>query len=525
MTSIIVRFFSRDVYQTSLVTDFEATELHATRSTDMPVGVMSLSNLENTQSLLDASRTSLSAKDATRRSILMAQEPSHFNLEESARGMTSVRSSPHPMTSPDDSRVTRRTTSNSIDQQHDIHHCEDAEEVVKHQKSDVFGESLAVVPQTSKPAYFPSSFQSASSISVSQRSFEKSNSFRDVSARSILANSTQANVTVYPPGAYNSKPDAKKMCLSNLVAIQATTDQPAGIVKSKSTTAAPQREIIVLDDSSGFSGSDANFTHLDGNEMNETVYLTPESSRRKAIAQDRSRASRAANTSHDTSRTQAPEEEIIEDVFSAHQRELAAIKKDRDGWKQLCTSLMEVTEASFSSNTSSGALVPCPIPGTNTLHRQSDSQESMAYHPKTERSTLTESEKQRTSRSFEVAGAQLRDDLRDLQIRLESKQKECDQERLRADRCQAQIESQQLALVRTRQENDILTRDTRDVDVKLELHARERESKGKGFDLCVAICFSHPISNSTSTTSRADARYFFGFGNSPGAKRGVVAYD
>jgi hypothetical protein len=235
----------------------------------------------------------------------------------------------------------------------------------------------------------------------------------------------------------------------------------------------------VLDDSSDFSGSYANITHFNGQKSDETVYLTPESSRRKAVVTCHSQKSRASGTSPEASQSQASDEEIIEDVFSAHRRELAAIKKDRDGWKYLCTSLMEVTEASFSSGTRNDALESHIKPETIAESKlvQGEAQDSLETPSTTERSILSKSEVRRMS-VLDVVDAQLRDDIRDIQIRLESKQKECDLERSRADRFEAQVEAQRQALLQMRQENEILVRDTRDIDVKLELHARERESRG-----------------------------------------------
>ncbi|KAJ9108986.1 hypothetical protein QFC21_000309 [Naganishia friedmannii] len=475
-----VRFFSRDVYQTSSVADFESTQLDTRSSKDSPAGVIPLSNLDTPESILAPSRTSLSRENSTRRSIAMVQEPSYRYNESITSGNISETPPLAPIVAPDDSRITRRTASEGAYLQGNVHHNDRSENIDGTRQSDVFGDALAVVPQSSMPTFFPSSSQSAPSISVSPRSLDRSNSFRDASARSILGNSTQANVTVYPPGAYNRKLDIKGMRSSSPAAIQSTSNEPTAGVRSESTTTAPLREIIVLDDSSDFSASCANSTHInEQRKIDETVYLTPESSWRKSTTRVHSKASREADTPHDLSHSQASEEEVIEDVFSAHRRELAAIRKDRDGWKHLCTSLMEVTEASFSTGTPSGTVNSHPKAETITKsgYVQCDAQEPLETYSTITRSISTNSEKRRTDSSLDAAGVQLRDDLRDMQIRLESKQKECDQERSRADKGETQVEAMRGALVQMRQENDVLVRDTRDIDVKLELHARERESR------------------------------------------------
>ncbi|KAJ9125333.1 hypothetical protein QFC22_000290 [Naganishia vaughanmartiniae] len=470
-----VRFFSRDVYQTSSVTDFESTTApHATSSTDSPAGVMSLSNLENTQSLFVTSSPSLPSERTTERSITVEQELCHLDNQMTTSGDILETSPPRPISSSDDSRLTRRTASDSVSWQQDVCPHEDGDKVNTTRKSDVFGDALAVVPQFLKPTSFPPSPQSASSISVSHRSFDRSNLSKDASSRSILGNSTQANITVYPPGAYKRKVDIKEIRSNSISRGKPTSNDITARVRLESSTMmAPLQEIIVLDDSSDLSASCANSTHRNGHQLDETVYLTPESSRRGVVRSGHSHASGISNISHELPQSQASEGEIVENVFLAHRRELRALKKDRDGWKHLCTSLMEVAESTFSL----GNRDPNPATPSERESVPSVAQESLETHSTVKHSSLAKSEMRRTSASVAAADAQMRDNLRDMQIRLQSKQKECDQQRSRADRCEVQVEAQQQTLLQMRQENDVLVRDTRDIDVKLELHARERESR------------------------------------------------
>jgi hypothetical protein len=73
----------------------------------------------------------------------------------------------------------------------------------------------------------------------------------------------------------------------------------------------------------------------------------------------------------------------------------------------------------------------------------------------------------------------MQDELQDMQIRMEAKQRESDEERAKAERWEAMYTAQSSALADLRHDNERYIRDARDVDVRLELYARERENKGE----------------------------------------------
>lgn len=81
-----------------------------------------------------------------------------------------------------------------------------------------------------------------------------------------------------------------------------------------------------------------------------------------------------------------------------------------------------------------------------------------------------------------VAGSRAKnntqEELQDLKIRFEAKQRESDEERAKAEKWKLMFQNEARVAEELRQDNERHTRDARDVDVRLELYARERENKG-----------------------------------------------
>ncbi|KAJ9097357.1 hypothetical protein QFC19_006825 [Naganishia cerealis] len=473
-----VRFFSRDTYQTSSVADHVSRETRGNHSASSPAADVLLSNPDISQDLLVDSHTSISPESNSRQSMRLSKEPSSFEQQTVATRDNSASSPPEPTSTSNESQMVHQSTPEKLHQQErPRHHLNCTTQAEVSRKSDVFGDALAVVSHSTKPTFFASSTQSPSSTCGPQKVFATHNtSGEHTSAHSILGNSTRGNITMYPPGAYNSKASVQERASDNSFACRG----PSAVIQSQTANVPSGPELIVLDDSSDLSSSCDNFHDSSALlKVDETVYVTPESSRRRFTRSGPSQTSHTSHLSHDSLSSQVLEEEVVEDVFAAHRRELAAIRKDRDGWKNLCTSLMEVTEASFAPDTCNAAphLREDRDTDAESGSLQGEAKESPETASTIGSSTIPRETTYATSKLIDDPAARLRDDLWDMQIRLESKQKECEQERSRADRFEVQLESQQAVMTQMRQENDILVRDTRDADVKLELHARERESK------------------------------------------------
>lgn len=225
----------------------------------------------------------------------------------------------------------------------------------------------------------------------------------------------------------------------------------------------PSREIITLDDSSDRSISLNPISPIVRLRSDETVYLTPDTtkSRRKTTSPESTPPYEGAYIleQQHTSEAQA----AAEAVFSTHKRTLQVLSEERDGWKKLCEDLMARQEAEMAvsnANSQSTQLQWSPA-SRHPLAEGPDSASATQSFPAAKNIVL------------------LQDELQDMQIRMEAKQRESEEERAKAERWEMMYTMQSRAVEDLHHDKERYIRDARDVDVRLELYARERENKGE----------------------------------------------
>lgn len=190
--------------------------------------------------------------------------------------------------------------------------------------------------------------------------------------------------------------------------------------------------------------------------------------------------------SRDASAMSTEPQIAAENVFSTHKRSLEVMTKERDGWKELCDTLIAKTEAGFDTTVCNKCRTHAEGRRESPPRNTRLNNDRMSNNAKTINTVGLQSPAvpvlvSGVSLEQHVEGAigRLQDDVKDLQIRLAAKQKDCDEERRKAELWQSKYETQQSFLKEVQNENEKHTRDERDVGVKMELHARERENKGK----------------------------------------------
>lgn len=370
---------------------------------------------------------------------------------------------------------------------------------------DVFGSTSPFVPATLLSPQMSSTSQPSTSTQCSS----PRRHFSPV-LHTTRVESTCGSIGVQPP-------DGNASSLRNDKASSSSRSEPAPLndpsgTQSLQADVLHSTEVIMIDDTSDCSRSVAAVSPTSRRTIDETVYLTPETSKSRCLSTAIDATILSVDGLQPAAGLSASAEQAAENVFTTHRRNMEIIRKERDGWQELCQRLIAEVESGFSSN------------ACNKCHLSQDGVErAVAQRLLIEDRNLLGGFNEANNSSWESgsndqakAGASvehqqfaadnalLQDELRDLRIRLESKQKDCDEERAKAERLESKCQLQSTALNEQKHEIEKYNREARDVDVKLELYARERENKGKHL-LAAFSCI--PISLgvcSTPTTSDPD---------------------
>jgi hypothetical protein len=252
----------------------------------------------------------------------------------------------------------------------------------------------------------------------------------------------------------------------------------------------PPQEIITLDDSSDCSTSRDPISPVFQPRVDETVYLTPDTTKRKRKITLPEATSPSQRLHLSTEQYTSQALIAAETVFSTHKKSLQVLCEERDGWRKLCEDLMARQEAEMVSSTLGPQNV---LSGQSGRFARQQTDLTLGTSPPTPLQRISASSHFLVERPSSVPPTEalsaaknvvlMQDELQDMQIRMEAKQRESDEERAKAERWEAMYTAQSSALADLRHDNERYIRDARDVDVRLELYARERENKGERLSL------------------------------------------
>jgi hypothetical protein len=381
---------------------------------------------------------------------------------------------------------------------------------------DVFGSTKPFVPSTAQlPQTSPTSHTSTSAVHISLSSPPAHNEEHMPPFQS-REYSRLGDKTIHPPGGYVLAARIDD-AISTPPLVKAA---PLHLSPTSPQALSPSREVIVLDDTSDCSKWNAVSSPSVSRTLEETVYLTPETSKRGHSGSAAYETVLSANHSHSESSISRTTQEIAaENVFSTHKQSIEVISKERDGWKELCNQLMADVEARFAVKVCENCR-PVTQEGLGSAKQNGLSSDRQAQRF-TENTSSFSSQSAATvivksraplPQQVDVDISQLQDNLRDLQIHLETKQKDCDEERRKAEIWESKYQLQRSLTEELQSGNQRHIRDARDVDVKMELHARERENKGTcpsdpSFARAHLLrCHSSSATSSPDTVHEAGAR-------------------
>lgn len=381
---------------------------------------------------------------------------------------------------------------------------------------DVFGSTRPSVPSAAQPPQTSSASQTSNSAIHISLPSSPTRDEEHVPPCPSREYSRLEDKIIHPPGGY-----ALDAGINNAIpspSLEKVT--PLHLSSTSPEVVSLSREVIVLDDTSDCSKWNAVSSPAASRTFEETIYLTPETSKRRHTGSAANETMLSANHSHSTaSISRTAQEMAAENVFSTHKQNIEVISKERDGWKELCNQLMADVEARFAANVchscqpvSEEGLGSAPQNElSNNRQAQSSTGNASPFSSQSASNAIVRS-RAPLRQQFGIDISQLQDDVRDLQIRLETKQKDCDEERRKAEIWESKYQSQRGLTEELQSDNQRLIRDARDVDVKMELHARERENKGTyPSDPSFAYVYlvhrhSSPATSSPDTVNKTGAR-------------------